>query len=584
MRKAQGRDPILIYQMGKVGSTSIARALTKQGLPVVQLHHLNRKRRSAVKAHYEERGLRVPPHIHDAQRVWTEFVEKGKPLQVITAVREPIARNISAYFENLNIFREQKKVLEGKSDDAEIEKMINEFLKKYDHTIPLRWFDAEIKEVFGLDVYAYPLSIPQVLGYQIIRKNEISLLILRAETPDKTKVAALQEFLDIPQFPLVSKNVAAQKSYKDYYHAFTQRICLPEEYIDRMYDSQYARHFYTLEEINRFRERWTRNHRDREKPQEHETMMKLISRASKTYSPSRLGETPILVHQMGKVGSSSVVEALTRQGLPVVQLHALNKKSLAVVQAQYEERGLSLPAHIHDSQRVWAEFIDQGKSVQVITAVRDPIARNISAFFQNLDIFREQKKVLKGKSDAAEIEKMIDEFLERYDHNLPLRWFDTQMKEVFGVDVFEYPFPKTLGTQIIREKAVSILILRAETPDRVKVDAIQRFLDIPALTLEPRNVAAEKSYKDYYSAFVQRICLPEEYIERMYESQYAQHFYTSEEIRKFRARWDRGSLETVTAKQDATGTTLESHTSKHSVTTDWRSIDELVKSDAFYKR
>ena len=526
--------PILIHQMGKVGSTSIADALTTLHIPVVHTHLLHQTDLATVEDRFEKRQLPVPKHVARSRRVWADIMEKNKSLRIITGVRDPIARNISAYFQNLLWFRNQK----DQFDEDELESMTQEFIHDFhNHDEPFIWFDRQIKEVFDIDVYEY--DFPQTLGYQIIRKNEIRLLILRAETPDKTKVAALQEFLNISEFPLVSKNVAAQKSYKDYYSAFTQRICLPEEYIDRMYNSQYAKHFYTLEEINRFRERWVRRRGDEQKPQEREAVMRLRGRVFKAYPTNPLGETPILVHQMGKVGSSSVVEALTNKGLPVVQLHALNTKSLAVIQAQYEQRGLSLPAHIHDSQRVWAELIDRGKPVQVITAVRDPIARNISAFFQNLDIFREQKKVLKGKSDAAEIEKMIDDFLKKYDHNLPLRWFDTEIRDVFGLDVFAYPFPKALGTQIIQEDGIRLLILRAETSDTAKVTAIREFLGIPDLHLPQKNRTAEKRLRNYYAAFLEQIHLPDDFIEYMYTSQYAQHFYTPEEIQTFRQQWTR---------------------------------------------
>ena len=37
------REPILVFQMGKVGSSSVAEALSALGLPVFILHMLNQK-------------------------------------------------------------------------------------------------------------------------------------------------------------------------------------------------------------------------------------------------------------------------------------------------------------------------------------------------------------------------------------------------------------------------------------------------------------------------------------------------------------------------------------------------------------
>lgn len=250
---------------------------------------------------------------------------------------------------------------------------------------------------------------------------------------------------------------------------------------------------------------------------------------------SESAKVPILIYQMGKVGSSSILEALTALNLSVIHLHTLNQRNIVAAEDRSAKRGLSLPAHIRASKRVRAKLIGHGKPLRIVTAVRDPIARNISAYFQNLNTFRQRKKDF----DTAELEGMMKQFVKVYPHDLPLGWFDTEIKEILGVDVYEYPFPQTAGTQIIQQNEIRILILRAETPDETKVRALRAFLDIPEMVIEPKNVGANKDYSEYYNHFLECIRLPNEYINKMYESRYAKHFYTPEEILKFRERWEK---------------------------------------------
>jgi hypothetical protein len=252
-------------------------------------------------------------------------------------------------------------------------------------------------------------------------------------------------------------------------------------------------------------------------------------------SKSELVQQPILVYQMGKVGSSSIFAAVAALGVSVFHIHTLNPKSLAERTERSRAQG-HIPMHIRHSHRVRENFLEKNRPLRIITAVRDPIARNISAYFQNLHFLREQKSAF----DEDELNAIMSEFMSNYSHSVPLTWFDQEIRDVIGVDVYEHPFPKNEGVQRIHEKDKDILILKAETSDEVKINAIKEFLRISELSLEPKNIGEEKPYKHYYKAFLNRIQLPEAYLKEMYESRYAQHFYTPEEINKFRERWMRG--------------------------------------------
>ena len=53
------------------------------------------------------------------------------------------------------------------------------------------------------------------------------------------------------------KNVGAEKTYGDLYDDFVAALWPPTDVIDRAYSSRLVQHFYSPEEIARFREFWS---------------------------------------------------------------------------------------------------------------------------------------------------------------------------------------------------------------------------------------------------------------------------------------------------------------------------------------
>lgn len=563
------QQSVIVYQMGKVGSTSIVEALTVLGLQAFHVHFLNPERLVRIATRHREQGIPLRGHYLHSFTVKEEFLDKGRPIKIITGTRDPVARNISGYFQNLKDFRPLKKEFE----EDELQAMMNEFLEKYQHDFPLTWFDMEIKTALGVDVYKHPF--PKNDGVQRIQENERDILVLKAEAATHLKVAALKEFLQISEFSLETKNVGTEKGYAHYYRPFLEHVQIPAAYLDKMYESRYVQHFYTSEEILEFRKRWTNNEINKEKEKISQSISPPTGSEKKVsyFSPlllnshirtveswlsspfrrqtenltfprnlfwgkikSRSIKQPVLVYQMGKVGSTSIVRMLTAAGLRAFHVHVLNSEKLIAIRKKHQEQGLRLPVHIQQAFQVKEKFLDKGRPVKIITAVRDPIARNISAYFQTLRLFRP----LKGEFEDSELEAMMHEFINKYHHGHPFAWFNKEIKEVFDLDVYAHPFPKAEGVQRIQEGKADVLLLKVETADSVKVDAIKEFLQVPDLSLEAKNVGEEKIYAHYYRPFLERIQLPEAYIDKMYKARYTHHFYTSKEIHQFRRRWARG--------------------------------------------
>ena len=59
-------------------------------------------------------------------------------------------------------------------------------------------------------------------------------------------------------FSITSKNIGAQKQYKDQYIEVVKQIKIPRDICQLIYSSRYAKHFYSDEMLNNFIKRWTK--------------------------------------------------------------------------------------------------------------------------------------------------------------------------------------------------------------------------------------------------------------------------------------------------------------------------------------
>lgn len=250
----------------------------------------------------------------------------------------------------------------------------------------------------------------------------------------------------------------------------------------------------------------------------------------------------LLVHQMGKVGSSAVVASLKALDLdiPLFHTHSLNAKEIEHRLRRAKETGREVPvgSHLTISQHL-QKVITKGASKKhwkIITLVREPIARNISAFFQNIDTYFPNFFQSYAKGEIT-IEQIIEKFFADYPHNRPLQWFDTEIREVFNIDIFSTPFPISAGYQILNHENISLLLIRLEDLNRCFQVSLQEFMDIKSIKLEQENIAVNKNYYEIYSKFKNQIKLPKSYIENMYCSKYVRHFYAEDEIKLFEQKW-----------------------------------------------
>lgn len=249
---------------------------------------------------------------------------------------------------------------------------------------------------------------------------------------------------------------------------------------------------------------------------------------------------PIVVYQMGKVGSSSIVASIQQAGLqnPLYQVHYLTQRGIGRVTRANDHA--PEPFHIRQSREL-RSMLDHGKNRLkwlVITPVRDPVARNLSAFFENIFRWVPDFNPRENHSSAS-IAKLQEIFMEQYPHHVPVTWFEEEFIPSMQINPYSFQFPKKDGFQVLHTASADILLIKLEMIDQIARPVLSQFLSAPDFNLCKSNHADHKSYADPYQHFKNTISLPEEYLERMYSSAYSRHFYSRDEIESFMRQWSR---------------------------------------------
>jgi hypothetical protein len=267
---------------------------------------------------------------------------------------------------------------------------------------------------------------------------------------------------------------------------------------------------------------------------------------------------------MGKVGSSSVYSSLKAANLdmPIHHIHFLKWADINEIEKRAKRDFQNIDVDL--LKRLWlAKYIRKLITIgtvnrnkwKIITMVREPISRNIAAFFQSFKITKTSGydgetyqiksrhhnfEMIANFNDPVVIERLTGLFFERVNHAYPLNYFDLEMKEVFGIDLYATNFPKTKGYEIYAQKHPNVLLIKLECLEKIACDAFREFLSINTFNLINKNKGDNKEYAVIYKKFKESISIPEGYIEMMYNSKYMQHFYNDEEIIAYADKWRNG--------------------------------------------
>lgn len=238
-----------------------------------------------------------------------------------------------------------------------------------------------------------------------------------------------------------------------------------------------------------------------------------------------------LVYTLGKVGSSTIYATLKRNlpGVPVHHVHFLSSEYLEVRLPQANEY---FRKHIALGRRILAD-IDKhrGKRIKIITMVREPVQRDVSAMFQTWR-GRFGDVPFEAKTNA----ELIADLKGRNFHHT-LTWFDDEFKAWTGIDIFTLPFDRERGFSIHRTERFDILVLKLEKLNDCYAAAMREFIGLDLSRLELANIGEEKLSRDKLKSLAAEIRFSPAELDAVYGSRYMQHFFTPEEISNYRAKW-----------------------------------------------
>lgn len=242
---------------------------------------------------------------------------------------------------------------------------------------------------------------------------------------------------------------------------------------------------------------------------------------------THIQKTPVLF-TMGKVASSALTEAFRNAGIASHHIHNLNPETLQNMGAPNAKSGHVPIKHISQSLSHRTEYIAHPERFLFISLVRDPVARNISAFFQNLHLSEKETGV------ESNIDVLFEHFLETYPHRLPLRWFDHQFQEYLDIDIYKYSFNTAKKYCYLPKR--NTLLLRIDCPRADKEQLLTDIFDTP-ISVPDVNVGEQKPYSERYRAFKNRARFEKPFLARIYNSPFCRHFWTNQERREMRSLW-----------------------------------------------
>jgi hypothetical protein len=96
-------DPVLVYQMSKVGSSTVQETLHEAGIPSLHVHFVDAEHWEEASNLYTENNEPLPHHFHTGRLVRLWLNQTNRQVRVVTLVRDPIARYVSGAFEVGNL-------------------------------------------------------------------------------------------------------------------------------------------------------------------------------------------------------------------------------------------------------------------------------------------------------------------------------------------------------------------------------------------------------------------------------------------------------------------------------------------------
>lgn len=244
-------NSVLVLTMGKVGTLTICNSLEVIGMHHAHPHSI-RFTRSGV--HFIKIDHKLQEKLFYAYKTILKrlkvFIWKSLPRKkvIITGLRDPFSRAISAYFEQSHYFG-------GIKSEWSFDDIVRDFEERFLINATTAWFDSEILPLSQIDVYKE--SFPKQHGYAIYENAKFKIFLYRLDFLNDVELP-LRDFLKRDDFKLQSVNLTETSPHAETYLQFKKLYKFDVGVVNKILESKYMQHFYTDTERENLRERWAR--------------------------------------------------------------------------------------------------------------------------------------------------------------------------------------------------------------------------------------------------------------------------------------------------------------------------------------
>lgn len=244
-------------------------------------------------------------------------------------------------------------------------------------------------------------------------------------------------------------------------------------------------------------------------------------------------DTPILVFTMAKVGSLSVYSSIKkRSNIPIFHVHSLDENEILEGVNTCFEHGI-YPSSRSPVPLINREIINKQQPLKIISLFRNPIDRNLSAFF---DAFKMYTGVDPIKYNN-EVSLLKDIYLDKLPHYYPTKWYEKQFFEGVNFNVYNYNFDKEKEYSVYKGEGVELLMMNCNLDNRIKEDLISNFCNIRNFKLINTNVTSDSKSGALYVNFKKEIKFDKVYLDSLLNTTYFNHFFTNKEKEKTYEKW-----------------------------------------------
>ncbi len=231
-------NTVLVFQMGKVGSSSIERALVELGVNIIHLHKITNSNVYFYNPEIIDRFKRFRGRL---LHFFVNMIIKRKKCKVITIVRDPMSRTLSQMFHHLDLLIYTHNKNDSRNEVSAYKLFQNIFLNDININYTDQWMNHEFNRALGVEYLHCDFN--KELGYGNIDTEKKKILILRFESLNQLE-SVVAKFVGLREFKFSKVNRAKNKWYGDLYGNFKSEFKVSNSIFNKMYETGFYRKFY----------------------------------------------------------------------------------------------------------------------------------------------------------------------------------------------------------------------------------------------------------------------------------------------------------------------------------------------------